>query len=77
MTDLAQLIVRLSVIGGCGCGDCIVIRPRGMAPVGCCRCSTDSRTMSRVLHAYQAALGLPHAPQERALQAQQETSEDE
>ena len=59
-----QLIKRLSEIGGCGCGDCIVIRPRGMAPVGCCRCSTDSTTMRRVLMAYQVALGMKHSPQE-------------
>lgn len=63
-SEVEELAARLSEIGGCSDGDCCVIRPRGMHTNGGCRCSTNSMTMRRVLRAYQAALGMQHAPQE-------------
>lgn len=57
MTDKAELLAlaeldeRLSSIGGCSDGYCIIKRPVGMHTNGGCRCWSSVMTMQRYAHA--------------------------
>ncbi len=42
-----QLTERLAHIGGCGDGNCIIVRPVGQHTNGGCRCSYDRMSMQR------------------------------
>lgn len=42
----------LSNVGGCGDGNCIIHRPKGMHTNGGCRCSTIRLKMARTIYAY-------------------------
>lgn len=41
----------LAQIGGCGDGNCIVVKPKGMHTNGGCRCWRDGMTMQRYAYA--------------------------
>jgi hypothetical protein len=44
---LGALDNALAIIGGCGDGNCIVVKPKGQHTNGGCRCSQNFRTMQR------------------------------
>jgi hypothetical protein len=51
-----ELKQRLSDIGGCGDGNCIVIVRPGMHTNGGCRCYKDGIKMQQVIRAYKSFL---------------------
>lgn len=54
MTEHRDIVAKLSefesamgLIGGCGDGYCIIVKPKGMHTNGGCRCSRDHLKMQR------------------------------
>lgn len=51
---IEELDQRLAQIGGCGDGNCLVVRPKGMHTNGGCRClREDKYKAERVVYNYQ------------------------
>ena len=51
---LNALDERLTLIGGCGDGGCLVMPPKGMHTNGGCRCMWDKYKAQKTVHAYMA-----------------------
>jgi len=50
--SLSELDAYLEEMGGCGDGNCIIVKPRGMHTNGGCRCSRSTITMQRFAYAH-------------------------
>lgn len=48
---LDQFDAHMNIIGTCGDGGCVIVRPKGMHTNGGCRCHRDHMTMQRYIHA--------------------------
>lgn len=60
--EITRLREALNDIGGCGDGNCLIVKPTGMHTNGGCRCYRDPIKMQRTIYAYRklvAALSTP------------------
>lgn len=62
-----ELTERLTYIGGCGDGNCLIIKPIGQHTNGGCRCSYDRMKMQR----FASAMNIYHRQVMRLVQDSQ------